>query len=492
MLLALRISSIDALIVAMYLALITGIGFWVGRSNRTVSDYLLGDRSLPWWAVLGSIVATETSTATFLSVPGTAFVEGGNLQFLQLVVGFCLGRVIVATHLIPLYFKGELFTAYEVLHQRFGGVTQKTASLIFLATRNLGDGLRLLLTGIVVEKVTGVGLPQSIIIVGVCTIAYTFVGGMKAVIWSDCIQFLIYVGGGLLALIFIVRMLPGGWSELVSYAAAHNKLAYFDPGIDISGPASHVINFTKANTLLAGLIGGTLLSLGTHGTDQMMVQRYLCTRNQRDAAKAVVLSGLVVFAQFTLFLVLGIALAAFYAGQGGAVRFSRSDEVFATFIVQQMPVGLVGLMLAAVFSAAMSTLSSSLNSSAGAVVNDFLKNVGSSRTQLKLSRLLTLVFGVLQIGLAIAAIQLERSVIDNALAIAGFSSGILVGVFALGVLTRHVGQVSAMLGMLEGTLVLCMVKFWTPIAWPWYAPIGAAATIGFGLIAATAFDSDRT
>ena len=492
MLLALRISSIDALIVAMYLALITGIGFWVGRSNRTVSDYLLGDRSLPWWAVLGSIVATETSTATFLSVPGTAFVEGGNLQFLQLVVGFCLGRVIVATHLIPLYFKGELFTAYEVLHQRFGGVTQKTASLIFLATRNLGDGLRLLLTGIVVEKVTGVGLPQSIIIVGVCTIAYTFVGGMKAVIWSDCIQFLIYVGGGLLALIFIVRMLPGGWSELMSYAAAHNKLAFFDPGIDISGPASHVINFTKANTLLAGLIGGTLLSLGTHGTDQMMVQRYLCTRNQRDAAKAVVLSGLVVFAQFTLFLVLGIALAAFYAGQGGAVRFSRSDEVFATFIVQQMPVGLVGLMLAAVFSAAMSTLSSSLNSSAGAVVNDFLKNVGSSRTQLKLSRLLTLVFGVLQIGLAIAAIQLERSVIDNALAIAGFSSGILVGVFALGVLTRHVGQVSAMLGMLEGTLVLCMVKFWTPIAWPWYAPIGAAATIGFGLIAATAFDSDRT
>ena len=492
MLLALRISSIDALIVAMYLALITGIGFWVGRSNRTVSDYLLGDRSLPWWAVLGSIVATETSTATFLSVPGTAFVEGGNLQFLQLVVGFCLGRVIVATHLIPLYFKGELFTAYEVLHQRFGGVTQKTASLIFLATRNLGDGLRLLLTGIVVEKVTGVGLPQSIIIVGVCTIAYTFVGGMKAVIWSDCIQFLIYVGGGLLALIFIVRMLPGGWSELMSYAAAHNKLAFFDPGIDISGPASHVINFTKANTLLAGLIGGTLLSLGTHGTDQMMVQRYLCTRNQRDAAKAVVLSGLVVFAQFTLFLVLGIALAAFYAGQVGAVRFSRSDEVFATFIVQQMPVGLVGLMLAAVFSAAMSTLSSSLNSSAGAVVNDFLKNVGSSRTQLKLSRLLTLVFGVLQIGLAIAAIQLERSVIDNALAIAGFSSGILVGVFALGVLTRHVGQVSAMLGMLEGTLVLCMVKFWTPIAWPWYAPIGAAATIGFGLIAATAFDSDRT
>ncbi len=489
--LALRISSVDSLIVVIYLAVLTGIGFWVGRGNRTVSDYLLGDRSLPWWAVLGSIVATETSTATFLSIPGTAFVEGGNLQFLQLVVGFCLGRVIVAILLIPLYFKGRLFTAYEVLHKRFGGVTQKTASLIFLVTRNLGDGLRLLLAGIVVEKVTGIGLPQSIIIVGVCTIAYTFVGGMKAVIWSDCVQLVIYVTGGLVALLLIVSMLPGGWSELLSYARAHNKLEFFDLGIDTSGPASRLINFTKANTLLAGIIGGSLLSIGTHGTDQMMVQRYLCTGSQRGAAKAVVLSGLIVFAQFTLFLFLGIALAAYYARQTNAVRFERSDEVFATFIVHQMPVGLVGLMLAAVFSAAMSTLSSSLNSSAGAVVNDFLKDIGSPRTQLRLSRILTLVFGILQIGLAIAAIQLERSVIDNALAVAGFSSGILVGVFALGVLTRHVGQLSAMIGILEGTLVLCMVKFWTPVAWPWYAPIGAAATIGFGLIAAITFDSDR-
>lgn len=490
-LLALRISTIDASIVAIYLAVLTGFGFWIGRRNTTVSDYLLGDRSLPWWAVLGSIVATETSTATFLSVPGTTFAEGGNLQFLQLAAGFCLGRVIVATSLIPLYFKGQLFTAYEVLNERFGGVTQKTASLIFLVTRNLGDGLRLLLAGIVVEKVAGFGLPQSIVVVGVCTIAYTFVGGMKAVIWSDCIQLLIYVGGGFAALLLIVSRLPGGWSEMMNFAAAHNKLAIFDLGLDLSGSASGLINFTKANTLLAGLIGGSLLSLGTHGTDQMMVQRYLATGSQRGAAKAVVLSGLVVFGQFSLFLLLGIALAAFYTSQASGVRFERSDEVVATFIVNQMPVGLVGLMLAAVFSAAMSTLSSSLNSSAGAVVSDFLKNVGTPRTKLKLSRLLTLVFGLLQIGLAIAAIQLERSVIDNALAIAGFSSGILVGVFALGVLTRHVGQVSAMIGMLEGTLILCMIKFWTPIAWPWYAPIGAAATIGFGLIAAKAFDTDR-
>ena len=490
-LLAIRISSIDVAIVAIYLAVLTGVGFWMGRGNRTVSDYLLGDRSLPWWAVLGSIVATETSTATFLSIPGTAFVEGGNLQFLQLVLGFCVGRIIVAWKLIPLYFKGQLFTAYEVLHKRFGGVTQKTASLIFLVTRNLGDGLRLLKAGIVVEKVAGIGLPQSIIIVGVCTIAYTFVGGMKAVIWSDCVQLVIYVSGGIVALFLIVGMLPGGWSELFSFARTHNKLAFFDSGIETSKPYSLFINFTTANTFLAGLIGGSLLSIGTHGTDQMMVQRYLCTGSQRGAAKAVVLSGFVVFIQFALFLVLGIALAAFYSRQTNAPTFARSDEVFATFIVQKMPIGLVGLMLAAVFSAAMSTLSSSLNSSAGAVVNDFLKGVGTPRTQLRLSRILTLVFGLLQITLAIVAIQWERSVIDNALAIAGFSSGILVGVFALGVLTSRVGQKSAMIGMIQGTMVLCLVKFWTPIAWPWYAPIGAAATFGFGLIASLAFDSAR-
>ncbi|MCA9013529.1 MAG: transporter, partial [Planctomycetaceae bacterium] len=271
LLLALRISNTDVAIVALYLAALTSIGFWIGRRNRNVSDYLLGGRSLPWWAVLGSIVATETSTATFLSVPGTAFVEGGNLQFLQLVLGFCIGRVIVATHLIPLYFRGRLFTAYEVLHKRFGGVTQKTASVIFLVTRNLGDGLRLFLAGIVVEKVSGIGLSQSIMIVGICTIAYTFVGGMKAVIWSDCIQLVIYVGGGIVALLLIIQRLPGGWTEMMTYAEAHNKLSCFDSGIDASRLYSLWINFTKSNTFLAGLIGASLLSLGTHGTDQMMV-----------------------------------------------------------------------------------------------------------------------------------------------------------------------------------------------------------------------------
>ena len=472
---AITISTVDCLIVLSYLAAVTLMGVWIGRDNKNVSDYLLGDRNLPWWAVLGSIVATETSTVTFLSVPGIAYAKGGNFGFLQLAIGYLIGRILVAEWLLPLYFKGQLFTAYEVLHRRFGGLTQKTASLIFLVTRNLGDGLRLFLTAIVVEKVTGLGISASIIIVGASTVAYTFVGGMKAVIWSDCLQFVIYVGGGIAALFLIVSLLPGGWQQLSEFAATEGKFKVINTAFD----------FTEKYTIWAGLIGGALLTLGTHGTDQMMVQRYLCTASQRDAAKALISSGFVVLAQFVLFLSVGVALAAFYSAFPEPVEPPK-DQVFISFIVNHMPIGMVGFMIAAIFSAAMSTLSSSLNSSAGAVVSDFIRKEGSPEHQLKLTRLMTLVFGMLQITIAIvfAMMRVEESIVNEVLAVAGFSSGILVGVFTLGVATRHVGQKSALCGMLAGTAVLCAVKFLTPIAWPWYTLIGASTTIAVGLVAA--------
>ncbi len=472
---AITISTIDCLIVLFYLAAVTLLGVWIGRDNKNVSDYLLGDRNVPWWAVLGSIVATETSTVTFLSVPGIAYAQGGNFGFLQLSFGYVIGRILVSVWLLPLYFKGRLFTAYEVLHKRFGGLTQKTASLIFLVTRNLGDGLRLFLTAIVVEKVTGLGISASIIIVGASTVAYTFVGGMKAVIWSDCLQFVIYVGGGIAALFLIVSMLSGGWSQLSDFAAAEGKFKVLNTALD----------FTEKYTIWAGIIGGALLTLGTHGTDQMMVQRYLCTASQRDAAKALICSGFVVLAQFVLFLSVGVALAAYSSEFPEPVEPAK-DQVFISFIVNHMPVGMVGFMIAAIFSAAMSTLSSSLNSSAGAVVSDFLRSEGSPEHQLKLTRLMTLFFGMLQITIAIvfALMKVEESIVNEVLAVAGFSSGILVGVFTLGVATRHVGEKSALCGMLAGTAVLCAVKFLTPIAWPWYTLIGASTTIVVGLAAA--------
>jgi solute:Na+ symporter, SSS family len=464
------ISPVDIAIVTVYMFAATAFGAWVGRETKSTSDYLLGGRGMPWWAVLGSIVATETSTATFLSVPGLAFAADGNFGFLQLVLGFMLGRVIISFVLLPQYFRGQLFTAYEVLQKRFGRVAQKAASLLFLVTRNLGDGLRLFLTAIVLQKVAGLDLPICILVIGIATIAYTFLGGMKAVIWNDCIQFVVYTLGGAIALWLIISRLDGGLTEFTAFGESHEKFKLFDFSLSI----------TKTFTFWAGLIGGTTLTLGTHGTDQMMVQRYLCTAGQRDAAKALILSGVVVFLQFVLFLMLGVALACFYATQQPETTFESNDQVFATFIVREMPVGLIGITLAAVFSAAMSTLSSSLNSSAGAVVNDFMSRSATDATRVSACRWATVGFGVLQIVIGIGASYWSESVVSDALAIAGFSAGILLGVFILGTTKHFVTEFAVVCAMCLTVVVLLLVHFLTDVAWPWYAPIGVICTVSFG------------
>ena len=316
---------------------------------------------MPWWALLGSIVATETSTATFLSVPGISFNPGGDLRFLQLALGFIVGRCLVAVWLLPSYFRGEILSAYELLEIRFGVAAKRTASLLFLVARTLGDGLRLFLAALALEAAFGISLPLSVAVISGVTVVYTLFGGMRSVVWNDCLQFVVYIAGGLAALAMMVGRLPGGAGQLWEFAVANDKLRWFSGAWDLSDPY----------TIWAGLIGGACLSLGTHGTDQMMVQRYLAARSQRDAAKALVLSGLVVFVQFVLFLGIGVGLACFFAQFPPRVPIASGDKAFALFIVGQMPAGLVGLTLAAVFAAVMSTLASSLNSSAAVAINDF-------------------------------------------------------------------------------------------------------------------------
>lgn len=466
---------LDVAIVAAYMAATVVLGLWIGRKQRGYSDYLVGGRDLPWWAVLGSTVATETSTATFLGVPAIAYAATGNLTFLQLTFGYIAGRVLVAVFLLPHYFRGNLFTAYEVLDQRFGGRAKQAASVMFLFARNLGDGLRLFLTAIVLEQVAGLNLPVCIAIVGAATIVYTFFGGIKAVVWNDCIQFTVYMIGGVLAGILILNAIPEGWGGLRDYANECDKFVLFDFSWDI----------TKSFTFWAGLVGGATLTLGTHGTDQMMVQRFLCARGQRDAGRAVVLSGVVVFAQFALFLLLGVGLACFYHHFPPATEFRSNDQVFATFIVTEMPVGVTGITLAAVFSAAMSTLSSSLNSSASSLVNDLYlpaKNFSSDSPQaFRATRWCTVWFGIVQIAVGIVASYFSRSVVNDALAIGSVTAGVLVGVFALGVLTERATQTGAVAGLLMGVGAVAAVKFTTEIAWTWYALIGAATTFTTGI-----------
>lgn len=450
---------------------------------HTLDSYLLGDHNLPWWAILGSILAAETSTATVLSVPGEAYGPTG-MKFLQLALGYIVGRFIIVYTLLPLYFRGKLFTAYEVLEKRFGGATKQTASLLFLVTRNLGDGLRLYLAATALHTLAGLPFEFSVLLMGIVTMIYTFYGGIRSVVWNDCLQFVIYMLGAVVAVIVILRSLSGGWSELYTFAVEHGKFQVFDFRWDLGNPY----------TFWAGLVGGAVLTIGTHGADHMMVQRYLSARSQSDAGRAIIVSGFMAFGQFALFLLIGVGLASYYA-RFPDVTFASKDAVFADFIVHAFPrnTGLIGLMLAAILAAA---LSSSLNASASAMVNDFYvpwrgKELPSEHLY-RVTRWLTIVFGFVQIGIGILALHFSNTVVTNALTIAGFSAGVLLGVFALGVFARRAGQIAAVSGMLIGLATLSYLHFLAPlhgtkVAFPWFALLGATTTFLSGLALSALF-----
>ena len=495
------IGWIDALVLALSLAAVTAIGLLARGRVRNLDDYLLGDRNLPWWAILGSIVATETSTATVLSVPGIGFSPVG-LRFLQIALGYIVGRAIVVRVLLPLYFQGRLFTAYQVLEKRFGAHTRRVASALFLVTRNLGDGLRLFLAALVLQQLLDWPLSASLLAMGGVTIFYTYFGGMRSVVWNDCLQFVIYMIGGLATVLILAGRIPGGWTEWWDFGWAHDRWQVLNLRLSWSDP----YNFW------AGLFGGAVLTIGTHGADHMMVQRYLSARSQRDAGRAVLASGFVVFFQFALFLVIGVGLACFYASQPD-VAFDRTDRVFATFLVREFPrnTGLVGLVLAAILAAAMSTLSSSLNSSASALINDFYlpsrsAPLGAAR-ELAVTRRVSILFGLIQIAVGFGATLLTEAVVTSALTIAGFSAGLLLGLYALGTFTRTVSARAALAGMSLGACTLTGLQFGGPVlerlrapefanalpplAWPWLALVGAVTTFVGGHVFSYAFARHR-
>ncbi|MCA9185013.1 MAG: sodium:solute symporter [Pirellulaceae bacterium] len=449
----LAIHKVDIAIVLTYLMAIMAFGVWIGKNPRTTLDYFLGGRTLPWWALLLSIVATETSTVTFLSVPGKSFAPGGNLTFLQLAIGYIIGRTIVVWILLPAYFRSELFTSYELLQHRFGTTTRRLSSLLFLATRNAADAIRLYLTALVLKQAIGMDLIPCIVLLGIVTTIYTLAGGMKSVVWNDVIQFTVYMLGAMWALGVILRMVPGGWSTIVEFGRETDRWQLLTTAGGMN-----------ALNIWAGAIGGAFLTLATHGTDQLIVQRVLGAKSQRHASVALIGSGLVVFVQFALFLVIGVGLACYYQQSPPATAFTDNDEVFASFIVNHLGVGIVGITLAAVFSAAMSTLSSSLNSSASVFVNDFyvlLQPNSSEDQRVRISRISTLVFGILQVAIAIAVINIaaNTAVVDRVLFIAGFASGPILGLFFLASLSKHCRESDALFGFVGGVLILCCVVF---------------------------------
>jgi SSS family transporter len=478
-----HLSPIDVTIVVAYGLATTLLGVWFTRRQRDLNSYFVGDRDVSWWLVLVSIVATETSTVTFLSVPGVAYnPEGGNLTFLQLAFGYVVGRCLIAWLLLPQYLGGKLVSAYQLLRQRFSPAVQRTASAIFLLTRAVADGLRLYLAALLLKEFTGWDPYVSILIIGAATMLYTFLGGMKAVIWTDLIQFAIYLTGAVVAGLFILGRVDGGWDGFVAAGTAHHKFTLLDFSADPSWPY----------TFWAGLIGGAVFTMASHGADQMMVQRYLCSRSLTEARVALVGSGFVVLVQFLLFLLIGVGLFVLRE-QGALPRDLARDAVFGHFIVHFLPTGVVGLLVAAVLAASMATLASSLNSGAGAFVADFYRPLRPGRSEphyLLVSRVMTSFWGVTRIAVALAAVPLlgDRSVIDQVFTVAGFTTGMILGLFLLGSLPRRVGARAALAGLVVGfvtvTLVwgLPLVLRTKGLAWPWYAPVGTCVTVGVALL----------
>ncbi|MGI8565451.1 MAG: sodium:solute symporter [Pyrinomonadaceae bacterium] len=488
--------SLDLAIIAAYLLGITLFGVWFSRKQQTTRDYFLGDRTVPWWAIAASIVATETSTITFISVPGIAFAKNGNFQFLQLVLGYMLGRIVISLLFIPSYFRGELMTVYQLLERRFGLKIKMLAAALFVIMRNIADGVRLLLTAIVLTAVYTAFQPQadtdtiivaSIVLIGIVMIIFTYFGGMEAVIWVEVVQLGIYIAGAIAAAIVLINLTDGGWNTALALGAQYDKFNVFDFSFDP----------TKTFTFWAGVIGGCFLTMSTHGTDQYLVQRYLCTDRPKRAAAALLSSGAVVLAQFVGFLIIGVLLFAFYhpytdaayatLPAGSAAPFTGGDRVFPDFITQHLPTGLSGLVVAAIFAAAMS---SSLNAIAATSVNDLYKPFARGRDDrhfLKVSHVLTLVWGIVQIAVALAVRRQGRSALDQALSIASLINGPVLGVFLVGTFLRRVGEPPALIGMLVSIAVMLYVRFNTPIAWTWYVLIGSVITLAVAWLASFAF-----
>jgi solute:Na+ symporter, SSS family len=473
-----RIHPVDLAIVVVYLLGVTGLGVWFRRGQREVlqgdreavsRDYFLGGRTAPWWALAFSIVATETSTLTIIGTPAISY--GGNLTFLQLVFGYLVGRVLIVLLLLPGYFRGELFTAYELIEKRFGEKMRAVAATTFLVTRALAEGVRVSAIALVVSVVLGTSERLAVVVVIALTVLYTFEGGMKAVIWTDVAQLLLYLTGSFVTFWVLLRRIPGGWNEVTQVAAAAgHKLQVFDFSFHLA---------TKY-TFWSGLIGGAFLTMASHGTDQTIVQRLLAARDQRDSRRALLASGVIVLMQFTVFLLIGVLLYVFAQHSPLIAAEERTDRILPVFLVREMPAGLAGLLLASIVAVAMSNASGSLNSLAASSVLDFSRWRGRSTDAgkfLRLSRRMTLVWGLVLMGFGFVR---WGPLLETGLTVASLPFGSLLGLFLLGTIDRGANARGALAGMIAGlAAILCVFRF-THVAFTWYVFLGASVTFLVG------------
>ncbi len=502
------LTPLDYAVIAIYLTGVAVFGIVAGGRQRSTPDYFLGGRDLPWWAVCFSVVATETSTLTVIGVPAVAYL--GTLTFLQIAFGYLIGRIIVSIVLLPRYYRGRLNTAYAFLGNRFGDGMRGAASVTFLVTRLLADGVRLFATAIplkVIAEMAGFSFSyfEIILVISLVTALYTLIGGIRAVVWMDVVQMGVYVGGAVWAAVLLLDGAPPDWWQ---EAAAAGKTQLVNLG---AGPVEWL---TEPYALLTALVGGAVFSMASHGTDQLIVQRLLACRSEDDSKKALIGSGVLVIAQFALFLFVGLLLWSYYQGATVAeLGLTRADEVFPLFIIEGMAPGISGLLLAGIIAAAMSTLSSSLNALASSSVNDLYERIAGrsldEKQGLRVSRLLTLFWAVVFVGFASLFQDTQNTVVELGLAIAGFTYGGLLGAFLLGLLNRRARQTDALIAFVVTIVFMTLVIFgvwhspaegWIvvlgpsdarvaegglqPIAWPWYTVIGTLVNLAVGSLLA--------
>ena len=476
--------------IALYLAGINVLGAWLGRGQKDSKDYFLGGHAMPWWAVMASIVATETSALTFLSVPGDAYRTG--FRFLQLAFGYLVGRIAVSALLLPGYFQGEITTAYALLERRFGAGARRFTSLIFMVTRVMAASVRLAVPAIPIALILGIPVWTAILILAAATALYTYMGGIKAVIWIDLIQVVVYVSGATMALWVLLNAFGGGFGGFEEILRRCNALGNPVRLISLSK------NFAEPYTLFAGVIGGAVLAMASHGADQLIVQRLLACRGLRDAQKALIGSGVLVILQFCLFLAVGVSLFAFYGGRTvGPGGFATSDEIFPSFIVGHLPPFVSAYLIAGIFSAAMCSESSALNSLASALSLDIVapllgREHVEGRRGLILGRMLTLFWTLVLAGLAVGFSLLPQNVpaVQVALGLASVTAGGLLGAFLLALWARKARQADALVAIGASASFMLLLwlgsKGWVPfalgrkIAWPWYSLLGSSITFFLG------------
>lgn len=471
---------LDLAVILLYLVGITWFGSRFRSGQHNLRDYFLGGRNAPWWAIGFSIVSAETSTLTVIGTPALGF--RGQYGFLQVVMGYLLARIIISVLFLPHYFRGEMYTAYELMQRRFGQRIRKFTAGTFLILRALAEGVRVFAISIVISIILGTGEFASIALIVALTLFYTFEGGMTAVIWTDVVQMFLYVAGAILSLFVLVNSLSGGWSTA---AAVASSAKIFDFGFS---PTAEF--FSQSYNFWAGMIGGAFLTTASHGTEQLMVQRLLAAKNERESRQALFASWFVIFMQFSLFLLIGGLLGVFYRESGRSVP-TPFDSIYPTFIWEHLPVGVSGLVMAAILAAAMSNLSAALNSLASTTIMDFYKPMIARRKPedapdearfLWLARMATLAWGAILLVIAFISRNV-KSVLEAGLTIASVLYGALLGVFLLGILTRRVGEKAATAGMLASVLTMGYIKFSTSIAFTWYVLIGTAVTFGVGYAA---------